>query len=341
MSSSPDLKHLAHDLNNIFSRILGSIDLLRSKIAADNDLTSLLNNIEASTYLASEILEDSILAGQQQNKLKRISFNSIINEIAGATLIPNQKFEFKLDLDPNLKPVIGKYSDFYRLLLNLITNSSEAITANGCISITTNNRNTEKNIEIIIKDNGKGIDKTSLPLIFNESFSTKSSISGFGLSVVKKVIEAYHGSIEVESSPGVGSIFKIKLPAAESIDLKHVSGSKSILIAEDESVLRELLVDLLQSYGYKVVSVSNGKELLNSFENNPHFDLLIIDNKMPDMDGTTCIKEIEKTNKEIPIILASGSQLESDYNFTQKNIRIITKPYNFEELLLQIEELTR
>jgi CheY-like chemotaxis protein len=341
MSSSPDLKHLAHDLNNIFSRILGSVDLLKTKLAANNDLTSLLNNIEASTYLASEIIEDTILAGQQQKKFRRINFNSLINEIVSSTLIPNKKFEFKLDLDPNLKPVIGKYSDFYRLLLNLVTNSIEAITSDGCISITTNNRNTEKNIEIIIKDNGKGIDENSLPLIFNESFSTKSSISGFGLSVVKKVIEAYNGSIEVESSAGLGSTFKIKLQAAESIEHQHDSSGKSILIAEDEPVLRELLVDLLQSYGYKAVPASNGQEVLNNIEKNPFLDLLIIDNKMPDMDGTTCIKEIEKTNKEIPIILASGSQIESGYIFTTKKFRIITKPYNFEELLLQIEELTR
>ena len=339
MSDNPDIKHLAHDLNNIFNRILGSIDALKIRLSDTEEVSSLLNNIEASTYLASEIIQDSIIGDEHLKKVRRVSINALIKDIVNSTVIPNNKFKFVLDLDQNLPPVIGKYSDFYRLLLNLITNSIEAINSKGCISISTGNTGLEKNIEIIIKDNGRGIDESSLSLIFNESYSTKREYSGFGLSIVKKIIESYNGSIDVESSVDSGSTFKIKLPAAKKIELKHNSTGKSILVAEDETVLRELLVDLLQSYGYNVIPASNGKELLSSFEKCTHLDLLIIDNIMPDIEGTACLKEIEKTKREIPFILASGSQIESGYNFSTKKFRIINKPYNFEELLVHIEEL--
>lgn len=340
MPNNPDLRHLAHDLNNIFSRIMGNVDLLKKRLSGADDISSILKNIEASTYLASEIIEDAILSAQPQMKFKRVSLNAVINEIVNSTLIPPKKYEFKLKLESELKTVIGRYSDFYRLFLNLVTNSIEAVSENGCISITTRNLNAEKKVEIIITDNGKGIENKLLPFIFNDSFSTKSDISGYGLSIVKKIIELYDGSIEVESNVGKGSTFKIKLQAAESVEIKYDPTGKSILIAEDESVLRDLLVDLLQSYGYKVIPASNGQEMLDNFVKYPTLDLLLIDNKMPDMEGTDCIREIEKTNKAIPFILASGSEVETELHFTTEKFRFIRKPYNFEELLFHIRELT-
>ena len=110
------------------------------------------------------------------------------------------------------------------------------------------------------------------------------------------------------------------------------------MIAEDEDILRELLAELLQSYNYTVLTSSNGIEVLETLKVRMP-DLLIIDRKMPEMDGLECIQEISSANYNIPIILASGSPTDSG-KIDKVNVnKIINKPYNFEELLSLVREL--
>ncbi|MEW6701300.1 MAG: ATP-binding protein [Bacteroidota bacterium] len=386
MNNNSSIKHLAHDLNNIFTRILYSIDLLKRKIGGFDDVLTLLNSIESGTYLASEMIEDAIGSETLWTARRRININSIVTDVvssftplekdgdihrSGKTLrkesfgpgeIPNGeaaiksfeqsyltdfflrqkgKINFQTNLASNLKPVNGKYSDFYRVFLNLITNSIEAIDGKGNIFISTANLEAEEKIEIKIKDSGSGIEKTNLNHVFDEDFSTKdkNKTSGIGLSIVKKIIVEYNGIIKVSSEVGRGSEFTITLPAAAVSKTEVNAKGKTILIAEDEDILRELLAALFQSYDYTVLSSSDGKEVLDLLKVRIP-DLLIIDRKMPAMDGITCIREIRNTHSNIPIILASGSPAETNETIEQITInKKINKPYNFEELLTLVREL--
>jgi len=341
MNNDSSTKHLAHDLNNIFTRILNSIDLLKRKVSNSSDLLPLLNNIEAGTYLASEMIGDNFGDRAQNKNQRRINLNSIISDIVRSSLIQQKgKIDFKLTLEPDLKFVRGKYSDYYRVVLNLITNAIESIEKTGTIFLSTANLDDGTKIEFIITDNGTGIDGESLPFVFDEDFSTKDkkTISGIGLSIVKKIIEENSGTITVSSEFGKGTEFKIILESAPMADLHSMENGKTILIAEDEDILRELLAELLQSYNYTVLTSANGREVLDVLKIRTP-DLLIIDRKMPEMDGIECIKEISALNYNIPLILASGSQTEND-DIDPINInRVINKPYNFEELLSLVREL--
>lgn len=341
MSADSSTKHLAHDLNNIFTRILNSIDLLKRKVSSSSDLLPILNSIEAGTYLASEMIGDNFGDKSRNNNQRRINLNSITSDIVRSFLIQQKgKIDFKLALEPNLKLVLGKYSDYYRVILNLLTNSIESIETTGVISFTTSNLDDGTRIELRIKDSGKGIDKEILPFVFDEDFSTKDkkTVSGIGLSIVKKIIENYGGTIAVVSEPWSGTEFIITLEAAHAATQLSNDSGKTILIAEDEDILRELLAELLQSYNYTVFTSSNGKEVLETLKVRMP-DLLIIDRKMPEMDGIECIQEIALANYNIPIILASGSPTDSDKIDKVDVNKIINKPYNFEELLSLVREL--
>jgi CheY-like chemotaxis protein/two-component sensor histidine kinase len=341
MDNDSSTKHLAHDLNNIFTRILNSIDLLKRKVSASSDLLPLLNNIEAGTYLASEMIADNFGDKSRKKNQRRINLNSIISDVVRSFSFQQKgRIDFILSLDPNLKIVSGNYSDYYRVVLNLITNAVESIEKTGIISLSTANIDDETKVEFIITDNGSGIDEETIPFIFDEDFSTKDkkTISGIGLSIVKKIVEENSGTVTVSSEFGKGTEFKIILKAAPIADIHPAQNGKTILVAEDEEILRELLAELLQSYNYTVLTSSNGREVLDILKIRIP-DLLIIDRRMPEMDGIECIKEISALNYNIPVILATGSQTD-DYKIDSINInRAINKPYNFEELLALVREL--
>jgi CheY-like chemotaxis protein len=190
-----------------------------------------------------------------------------------------------------------------------------------------------------VQDDGVGIDENILPFIFDENFSTKdkNKISGVGLSIVKSILQKYEGDINLESEPDKGTKFIIKLPSLSQTTASSVA-NKKILIAEDENILRELLAELFISYGFEVMTVQNGKELLDIISNN-HFDILLVDKKMPELDGVSCIKEIRKSGNQVPIILASGSNVSADGEIIKLVQNIILKPYNFEEILSAVREL--
>lgn len=343
-ANNSSIKHLAHDLNNIFTRILNSIELLKRKVGQSDEVISLLNNIEAGTYLASEIIEDEITVSNNANLTRRININSVINDVI-KTFNPHLKnrIHFELELDQQLNLINGKFSELYRIILNLITNSIEAIESTGTIKIATRNHADKFSNKIILEihDNGAGIDPEVLPNVFDENFSTKNKnkISGIGLTVVKKMVEQYNGTIDVQSAPMVDTSFVLTFPAQVIYHQVSAVGNRSIIIAEDESITRELLAELLQSYGYKIVTVSSGIEAVKLLQQE-QYDLLIIDQKMPEMNGIDCIRELRKNNHQIPVVLASGSpandlELQSELNIQ----KILNKPYNFEEMLSIVREL--
>lgn len=352
------ISHLAHDLNNILTRIVNSVELLKMKVELNDDTKSLLSSIENGTFMASEIIEDVISESAHKTvRKKRININSLIEDLANTLGVQlKNKITFDLKLDRHLNFIEARYSDLYRVIMNLIINSVEAIKEKGTISIITSNIGAPKQstsepklfdqgsyVQIKVIDNGNGIDSSILPYIFDEKFSTKAGKKnrGFGLAIVKKIIEDWSGTIKIISDNGKGTEFTIMFPAVQQIETESSKSVKLILVAEDEDIQRELLVELLESYNYRVVSASTGKEVMKYLSKKEIPDLLIIDQKMPDIDGIACIKKIKAKKLKIPIILASGSLEDASEKSGVKNSinKIICKPYNFDEMLSVIKEL--
>ncbi|MFC2135823.1 response regulator [Bacteroidota bacterium] len=358
-ASSASAHNLAHDLNNIFTSILNSIELLKQKNKSENKQTSLLNNIENSSIRAAEIIEEVLSKKDKSNSFnkRKVNISSLITEVINnvkSTLGDNISISEKIQ--PDLKTILGKSNDLFRVIMNLIVNAKESIEDKGNIFIEAGNLEAESKVKIApdlpgddyiyisIKDTGKGISKENLSKIFLAEFSTKKTRrkAGLGLNIVKEIVEKHSGAIYVNSVIKKGTEFTMVFPATTTRKLPpKTKEKKTILIAEDEFTLRELLVELLESFNYNVVSAADGNELLGKYPTYDGIDLLIIDRKMPGMSGIECIQKIRDDNKEIPIILASGSPTEKlDKIVSELNInRIVNKPYDFEYLLSNIEEL--
>jgi CheY-like chemotaxis protein len=317
--------------------------LIKRKSGDSDEILHLLGNIESGVFLASEIIEDAVDTNPDKIPMqKKLNLNSIITEVVGTfSYVQKDKTIFQLDLDSKLGLVNGKYTDFYRVFINLIVNSLEAIDHDGRIIISTNNIGNDK-IELTLQDNGSGIDNSTLSLVFEENFSTKhrSGPSGLGLSIVKNIIDSYNGTIILNSSVDKGTVIKITIPAFHSA-IKTQSKLKTILIAEDENIQRELLIELFLDYNYLIIPAASGQEVLKLLQNKLP-DLIIIDGKMPEMEGIECIHEIRKMGITIPLIFASGSQLQIEEERKTDKLkidRVISKPYNFDEMLLMVREL--
>ena len=339
------VKTIAHDLNNIFTSILHNTDLLKLKFEQNAKADQLIKNIENNSFRAVEILDEVLRKGNEEKKLTRkiyidVLFKDIKNTLRH-TAPPNVQIDY--DVQNGLKPVYGNYSDLFRVLLNLSINAYEAMTNGGNLKLKADEAD-EENIKIEVIDSGEGILPENLSRIFEPEFSTreKGEISGIGLHIVKELINNHGGTIAVKSKVGEGTKFEIILPAIKKRKKEEfVQPQKTILVAEDNLAILEELSELLKYEHYNTITAADGEELLSVYETGKEIDLFVIDKKMPGVDGLECIKKIRENDREVPILLATGSipELSDEEKEELKIDYFLKKPYSFDKLIETVKAL--
>ncbi|MCF8241671.1 MAG: response regulator [Melioribacteraceae bacterium] len=351
--SESQIKGLVHDINNILASVINSVTLLKRQYINEQKVVNLLDNIARNSKNAADIIDEGLSAGPYfWEKENVVDVVSIIKDAVN-TAESSAGENAVINLTGNLKPAYVKSirTNLYRAILNLLYNASETLKKKVKIDITV--KETKRIAElksktdgmeyllISIKDNGSGISKKNINNIFERGFTTKvkKRESGIGLSVVKEIIEASSGYIFVKSQLGKGTEFKIYLPLVKNKEAEFDPNKKTILLADDELSLLELMSDLFESYDYNVLKATDGKQLINKAKDNV-IDLYIIDKKMPKVDGLKCVEKIRKKNGKAKIIMITGSV---DSKFENKNRHafdeIIYKPFDFNQLLSLVEKL--
>ncbi|MGE5429565.1 MAG: ATP-binding protein [Syntrophomonadaceae bacterium] len=350
---------MAHDFNNLLSSIFGSINLLKRRLSDRNDIFYLLENIENCSARAADLTKGLLSYGKPTAKRKTLVKPSIL--MKELMLVVEQTFPESIEIEENTEPglhdFLGNATEIYQVLLNLCVNAKEAIQGKGKVTIEAKNiKVPEKNsfdfpllkeddyVCFTVKDTGEGISEENLNRIFDPYFSTKEKEtgSGLGLYVTYGIVKAHNGCIDVKSRPGKGTEFNVYIPAFdESADSAAAQTEKIILLADDEIMLRDILAELLESYNYQVIGVQNGKEVLKVLTEEIKVDLLIIDYKMPEMDGLTCIKKIQELGIEVPVILSTGStSSKTETEFEKLKIdSVLAKPYEFDRMLAEVKKL--
>ncbi|MBK7105428.1 MAG: hybrid sensor histidine kinase/response regulator [Ignavibacteriae bacterium] len=334
--SKSELQKIKHDLNNLLNNILNSVELINENFSSKDRAAQLLNIIKKNTLLASDLVSE--ISNSQNNFKEKISLSKVINDSIQLFNIDVKQESIQFIHNCKYDFILANYMNISRIILNIIKNSIEA-DSEAKITISLNDYY-KNQIELIISDNGPGINSEDLKYIFDVGFSSKKSDKiehGLGLSIVKELVDELSGNISVKSQLGKGTLFRIVFPTHKTEKFSKSFINKKIIIGEDDPFQLEVLKDLLTSLNIKTYSAANGLEVLDLL-NNQKPDLIIIDRYMPIMDGIECIKNIKLKFLDIPIVLTSGSDVE---NFKEeiKISEVLLKPYSFETVQSILERL--
>ncbi len=327
---------VAHDLNNILAGVVGYPDLLLMNLPENSPLRQPLKNIKTSGKRAAEVVADLLAIARTSTNLNTVAnLNTILHQYLDSlefkklqTRYPN--ISFRLNLDEDLDNICCSISHIKKCLMNLITNSSEAITGPGTIEISTENRHigqdTKYGDQIIkkgnyttirIKDSGQGMTKEDLSHIFEPFYSRKKfghSGTGLGLTVVWNTVRDHRGRILVKSCDS-GTIFTLFFPTTtkelpgDPIPPPHESlrgNQELIMVVDDEELLLNLAEAMLLKLNYRVITMHSGTEAVEYARHN-HIDLIVLDMIMePDISGLETFEKIIAVRPGQRAIIASG-----------------------------------
>ncbi len=361
---------IAHDFNNLLGIIIGFADLIHDEVSKESSINKYSENILKTGERAKELITQiSIFSRQKDIKIDFLDINNLIEDflrLLKRTIGEHINVEFKKGFDP-LK-TIGDKTQIEQVIMNLCVNARDAIGDDGKIVLETDYKEIDNEfctthawakpgeyIVIKVSDTGKGMDSDTLSRIYEPFFSTKEvgKGTGLGLSVAFGIIQKHNGFINVYSVPEHGTIFSVFLPVAkekiskvkEDTTVKKDYNEKNygtILIAEDEDLLREMISGILSSAGFNIFVAKNGKEAIDLFNKNAdEIDMLLFDVMMPVMGGLKAYSKISDIKKGVPVLFASGYSSESISNelLNANEYNMIWKPFGRDELLNKIKEI--
>ncbi|MDA8122820.1 MAG: ATP-binding protein [Deltaproteobacteria bacterium] len=348
---------LAHDFNNLLTGILGNISLAKEMASSDNPANGRLEEAEKATLKAKD-LATRLLAFSKGGKpiRKEISLEEVLRDAVGFAL-SGTGVRCELRKPEEIWAVYADGVQLGQVFHNLAINSVEAMPGGGNLRVSMENARVRDGeipnviagnyVKIEMADEGTGIAADILPKIFDPYFTTKDTGSGLGLTICYKILKNHGGNIFVRSTVGAGTTFQIYLPATGE-GLREVGrppaaialpGSATVLLMDDEDLVRDVVGNMLTHLGYKPEFARHGEEAISMFEEAAQgpgaFDLVILDLTIPGgMGGRETASRILEKHPEARIIVSSGYSNDpvmagyKEYGF----VGVIAKPYKLAEL---------
>ncbi|QQS52588.1 MAG: response regulator [Bacteroidota bacterium] len=359
------LANMSHEIRTPMNSIIGFTNMLSSKEISDEMKENFIGHIQTSSEMLLHLIDDIIdIAKIEDGQLKikktnchpasliqslQASFEAYKNKIEKENLsiqlvLPNEPIHFRTD-EIRLKQILS----------NLISNAIK-FTEEGGIEIGMLVKN-QRYIEFYVEDTGIGMNKDDLRTIFDRfkrtalSEEKKISGTGLGLAIAKNLVELLGGTMWVHSEPGKGTRFTFDLPyirVAEDITIQPVAvqtvntnwAGKKILVAEDDDFSFEFMAQLLFTTGAQVLRAHNGREAIEALQFHSDIDLVLMDLRMPELNGLEATREIKKTYPQLPVIAQTAFAMEGDRNrcIEAGCDDYITKPIHAENLLAKISQ---
>ncbi len=362
---------IAHDFNNILTAIMGYTDLALMKVKKSSPVADALHQVLIASHRASELVRQILTFSSKEDQAKQAVQISLIIREAVQMLRSSAPKTIKIRQDiTSTSLVLANPTQIHQLIVNLCTNSLHAMKEHGgtlTVSLKDISYTPKKNaddpslpageyVRLLVQDTGHGMSPKVIKKIFDPYFTTKGygKGTGLGLAVVHGILQSHRAGIKVRSKPGRGTIFIIYFPVASSMTGRHPAGKSStnipnvgeknrpsILFADDEQAIRDLVKTYLEKYGYRMTTCKNGKEAWKIFSSNPHqWDLVVTDQNMPKMTGMDLIDKIREIRTDMPIILATGySENISAHDFVRLNISaMLRKPTPMNKLVEYIQK---
>ncbi|MBL7016629.1 MAG: response regulator [Kiritimatiellales bacterium] len=348
---------IAHDFNNLMTVVLGNAELASMEEA--NVESGPLEEIKKTTLRAAELANQMLVyTGKTTLVVGSINLSSVVREMGALLDVSiSKKVGIKYCLAENIPSIRGDVSQIRQVAMNLITNASEAIgDRQGVIAINIHEvyvRPGEvknmyppgsvvrgRHVLLEVSDTGVGMDEQTLSRIFDPQFTTKVTGRGLGLASLLNAVQRHNGAVEVESTVGEGTVFRVYFPAEEQAKEELVEGAADsddnwrgygmALIADDEEAIRLITTTLLERIGFRVISAADGLETVDLYtQHAENITFLLLDINMPGLNGLEAALRIRHINPNVPILFMSGYPREEvmerfEHN---KHTDFIKKPF--------------
>jgi hypothetical protein len=356
---------IAHDLNNVLTPVMMSIELLRIDSENDERRMAILDTIKVSCRRGADLVRQVLsFARGVDGQRTAIQLRQLVDELSGliAKSFP-RNIKIVTRVPDGLWPITGDPTQIHQVLLNLAVNARDAMASGGTLTITAENvtldprvvggsRETSagRHVMIQVRDTGTGITMNNCEHIFEPFFTTKGigEGTGFGLAIVHTVVKNHGGFLAVESEVGRGTLFTIYLPANPSlrtlgslppfrVDQARGKG-ELVLVVDDELEVRDITKVTLETFGYRVMTACNGAEAVVLYAKNMgKIALVLTDMMMPIMDGAAAVQEIKRINPSARIIAVSGIDINEETRSSVDDF--LAKPYSALDLVHMIREV--
>lgn len=357
---------MAHDFNNILTAIIGYGNLLQNKMGRNNPLRSYVEQILSSAGKAANLTQSLLAFGRKQIiDLRPCKISAIVKNVEKLLKrLLTEDIELRIHYGRNEPTVMADATQIDQILINLGTNARDAMSRGGVLTIeigeaeidsafvTTHGYGTMgRYVCISITDTGTGMDDETKAKIFDPFFTTKEvgKGTGLGLSIVYGVVKQHNGYITVESEPGQGTVFRIYLPvvqtkeeAEEPCNMIARGGSETILVGEDNDVVRDLAKEVLEQAGYRVLEAHDGEDAIEKFRQSAgEIGLVILDVVMPKKNGREVCDAIRCLRPDVKILFTSGytADILSDKGIHEDNLDYLPKPLTPGDLLNKVREI--
>ncbi len=360
---------IAHDFNNLLTTILGNANLGAMRLPPESPAMPYLQQIEQATLRAADLTRQLLAyAGKGRLQVIEVDLNRLVLEMTQLlTVSISKKAVVRYDLSPDLPRILADPSQMQQLVMNLVTNASEAIgdEVSGLITVRTGLQTVDEAyslgllpalplaagsyVTLEVSDTGCGMVSEVLDRIFDPFFTTKFTGRGLGLSAMLGILRSHHGSLKVYSEPGRGSVFKLFLPAEASESEPHFPQAPGmdwrtqgvLLLVDDEAGARAVARGLAEALGFQVLEAADGQEGLALFElRHSELTVVLMDLTMPHMDGRQAFLRMHAIDASVPIVLTSGySEQDVLADFLGRGLAgFLPKPYQSSQFLAMMKQ---
>ena len=349
---------LAHDLNNALTSILGFSEIAQAERSTDATLASHLAQIKNATLRAANLIEQMLtFAGRRAVALTELALDLIIKEaLPTFTDLFTEQIRLELDIEPGDLRIRGNRDQLIAAVQGLLANAVEALPGkSGTVTIrlarvaVTDPKQVpgfvvieprpNQYVCLSVRDTGRGISESDLPRLFEPFFSTKFTGRGLGLAVILGTVRHHGGFITVESVVDQGSTFSLYLPAHSEIaaqpvvdapEARKAPARPTVLIIEDDPVVRELAALMLQQAGWQTLTAEDGLAGLDIVQAQTHnISVVLMDMIMPRLDGAATLARLEQIAPQLPVVIMSGYHQEQlgDLQRRKNFARYVQKPF--------------
>jgi signal transduction histidine kinase/ActR/RegA family two-component response regulator len=358
---------IAHDFNNILAIILGYTNKLESSRSKPNEVPGAIKAIKEAVDRGAALVQQLLTSARQtEARFSSVDLNALVRELERMLQATFPKtINFNLELAADLPPITADRSQIHQVLLNLCVNARDAMPAGGTLTLATSitagadltemfTGVTAENYACVrVRDTGIGMSRQVKSHIFEPFFTTKErgKGTGLGLSVVYGVVNNHRGFVQVESEPGAGTSFVIYLPV-KHVTAEQLGGDRTgaprrdipqtILLVEDEEMLRELGISILENEGFRVLAAKDGVEAVALFETHAdEIGLVVCDLGLPRLGGREAFLKMKESRPDVRAIVASGYLEPTIRSEILKAgvIDTIQKPYDFNDLIALIRSI--